>query len=75
MLTCSLLWSRSTQRLAAITYALSDRMAEAREAIARLREIDPALRLSNLSRVAPPVRRPEDLARYTEGLRKAGLPE
>jgi tetratricopeptide (TPR) repeat protein len=60
---------------AAIAYALSDRIAEAREAMTRLREIDPGLRLSNLARVAPPFRRPEDLARYTEGLRKAGLPE
>jgi TolB-like protein len=62
-------------RFAAIVYALSDRIVEAREAMARMREIDPALRLSNLSRVAPPVRRLEDLARYTEGLRRAGLPE
>jgi tetratricopeptide (TPR) repeat protein len=62
-------------RIAAIAYALSDRIAEAREAMTRLREIDPGLRLSNLARVAPPFRRPEDLARYTEGLRKAGLPE
>jgi hypothetical protein len=62
-------------RTAAIAYALSERIAEAREAIARLREIDPGLRLSNLARVALPFRRPEDLARWTEGLRKAGLPE
>jgi TolB-like protein len=62
-------------RVAAVAYALSDRIVEAREAMARLREIDPALRLSNLEKVAPPFRRPEDLARYEEGLRKAGLPE
>jgi tetratricopeptide (TPR) repeat protein len=62
-------------RVAAIVYALSDRIVEAREAMARLREIDPALRLSNIDRVAPPLRRPEDRARYIEGLRKAGLPE
>jgi tetratricopeptide (TPR) repeat protein len=65
----------SAWRLAAIAYALSDRIVEARETMARLREIDPGLRLSNLARLAPPLRRPEDLARYTEGLRKAGLPE
>jgi len=65
----------TTLRVAAIVYALSDRIVEAREAMARMREIDPDLRLSNLVRVAPPFRRPEDLARYTEGLRKAGLPE
>jgi adenylate cyclase len=65
----------SAWRLVAIAYALSDRIVEAREAMARLREIDPGLRLSNLARVAPQFRRPEDLARFTEGLRKAGLPE
>ena len=62
-------------RTAAIAYALSDRIVEAREAMTRLREIDPGLRLSNLARVTGPFRRPEDLARWTEGLRKAGLPE
>src|SRR5262249_30546793 len=62
-------------RVAAIVYALSDRIVEAREAMARLREIDPTLRLSNLERVAPPLRRPEDRARFADGLRRAGLPE
>jgi adenylate cyclase len=62
-------------RLAAVAYALSDRIVDAREAMARLREIDPTLRLADLARVAAPFRRPEDLARFTEGLRKAGLPE
>jgi len=41
----------------------------------RLREFDPTLRLSNLERVAPPFRRPEDRARYADGLRRAGLLE
>jgi tetratricopeptide (TPR) repeat protein len=67
-------WATSV-RAAVIAYALSDRIAEAREARARLHEIDPALRLGNLERVAPPLRRPDDLTRYIEGLRKAGLPE
>jgi TolB-like protein len=67
-------WATSL-RVAAIAYALSDRIVEAREAIARLREIDPTLRLSNLEKVAPPLRRPEDRARFIEGLRRAGLPE
>ena len=62
-------------RVAAIANALSDRMVEARAAIACLREVDPALRLGNLDRVAPPVRRVEDRVRFIEGLRKAGLPE
>ena len=67
--------SAGSWRVAATAYGLSDRIVEAREAMARLRELSPALRLSNLARVAPPLRRPEDLARWTEGLRKAGLPE
>jgi tetratricopeptide (TPR) repeat protein len=65
----------SAWRVVAIAYALSDRIVEAREAMTRLREIDPTLRLSNLARVRAPFRRPEDLSRWTEGLRKAGLPE
>jgi TolB-like protein/tetratricopeptide (TPR) repeat protein len=62
-------------RVAAQAYALSDRLAEAREAMARLRELNPALRLADIDRVAPPLRRPEDRARFIESLRKAGLPE
>jgi hypothetical protein len=41
----------------------------------RLRQLDPALRISNLEDVLPPLRRAEDRARYVQGLRKAGLPE
>jgi TolB-like protein/class 3 adenylate cyclase len=67
-------WATSL-RVAAIAYALSDRIVEAKETIARLREIDPTLRLSNVERVAPPLRRPEDRARFADGLRRAGLPE
>ena len=44
-------------------------------AMACLREVDPALRLGNLDRVAPPLRRAEDRVRFIESLRKAGLPE
>jgi TolB-like protein/Flp pilus assembly protein TadD len=62
-------------RVAASANALSDRMVEARAAMACLREVDPALRLGNLDRVAPPFRRPEDRVRFIESLRKAGLPE
>ena len=49
-------------------------MNEAQEAMAYLRELDPSLRVSNLSEVYP-LRRPEDLAKVAEGLRRAGLPE
>jgi adenylate cyclase len=42
--------------------------------MAQLRQLDPALRLSNLKDLMP-YRRPEDLNRLSDGLRKAGLPE
>jgi TolB-like protein/Flp pilus assembly protein TadD len=62
-------------RVAVVANALSDRMVEARVAMACLREVDPALRLGNVDRVAPPLRRAEDRVRFIESLRKAGLPE
>jgi hypothetical protein len=51
------------------------RLEQARKMLARLRQLDPALRVSNLSDRPGPYRRPEDVARYEEGLRRAGLPE
>jgi TolB-like protein/DNA-binding winged helix-turn-helix (wHTH) protein len=61
-------------RLAAASYALMGRLAEAQKIMTRLRELDPSLRVSNI-RDWVPLRRPEDLARLEDGLRKAGLPE
>jgi len=58
----------------AASHALAGRQADALAAMERLRRIDPALRASNLKDWYP-LRRPEDLARYADGLRKAGLPE
>jgi tetratricopeptide (TPR) repeat protein len=52
--------------------ALADRLATAERAMARLREIEPGMRLGNL-RNHWPIRRPEDFARWQEGLRRAGL--
>jgi hypothetical protein len=43
--------------------------------VARLRQLNPALRVSTLKDVLGPYRRAEDLSRYEEGLRQAGLPE
>jgi adenylate cyclase len=65
-------------RWEAIACALSGRIVEAREALARMRAIDPDLRLSHLERgrgVASQLRRAEDRALVIEGLRRAGLPE
>jgi TolB-like protein/tetratricopeptide (TPR) repeat protein len=61
-------------RMAAASHALAGRLAEAHKAIARMREIDPELRVANLMELVP-FRGPQDFARYVEGLRKAGLPE
>jgi TolB-like protein/Tfp pilus assembly protein PilF len=61
-------------RIAAASSALAGRLEDAQKAMARLREIDPALRVSDLKDL-PPLRRPGDIARYVEGMRKAGLPE
>jgi tetratricopeptide (TPR) repeat protein len=61
-------------RVAAASQALSGRAGDAKKFIALMRQIDPDLRLSNLADFSP-FRRPEDSARYADGLRKAGLPE
>jgi tetratricopeptide (TPR) repeat protein len=66
--------SHQALRMAAMAHALSGRNAKAQQAIDRLRYIDPALRISNLKHLTP-LRRPQDVARYVEGMRKAGLPE
>jgi adenylate cyclase len=54
--------------------ALSGRLEEARQAMERLRQINPALRISSVNDLYP-LRRQEDRAKLVEGLRKAGLPE
>jgi hypothetical protein len=61
-------------RVAAAKDALGGRLEKARWAIARLRGLDPAFRITNLADRVP-LRRPEDLAALAEGLRKAGLTE
>jgi len=62
-------------RIAAASNALADRPEPAQKAVARLRRLDPALRVSNLGNIQGPYRRPQDIARYEDGLRKAGLPD
>jgi hypothetical protein len=54
---------------------MAGRLEQARKAMARLRQLNPALRVSNLNDVLGPYQHAEDLARYGEGLRRAGLPE
>ena len=61
-------------RIAAASHALAGRRDDADRALARLLLIHPAARVSNLKDWAM-LRRPQDLARLEDGLRKAGLPE
>ena len=61
-------------RIAAASHAMAGRPELAHEATARLRQLYPALRVSTLKDLVGPWRA-EDLARYEEGLRQAGLPE
>ena len=62
-------------RIAAASNAMAGRPEQAHKSMARLRQLNPALRISNLKNVLPPFRRAEDLSRLEEGLRQAGLPE
>ncbi|MEK1888985.1 MAG: winged helix-turn-helix domain-containing tetratricopeptide repeat protein [Phyllobacterium sp.] len=58
----------------AASHALAGRTDEAQRAMQHLRQLDPALRISNLKDWLP-IHRQDDLAIFVEGLRKAGLPE
>ena len=64
----------SGMRMAAASYALAGRLEEAQKAMVRIRQILPELRVTNLKNVIS-FHGPEELARYEEGLRRAGLPE
>jgi adenylate cyclase len=63
-----------TLRIVAASNAFIGRADDARRTVARLLEVEPTMCISNLKSFAPGSR-PEDLARYEEGLRRAGLPE
>jgi adenylate cyclase len=62
-------------RIGAASNAMAGRPEQAHETVVRLQRLNPTLRVSNLTDVLGPYRRADDLARYEEGLRKAGLPE
>ncbi len=61
-------------RMAAAGYGLAGRLAEAQLVMARMRQIDPERRVSNLKDVIG-FFGTEHVARYLNGLRIAGLPE
>jgi len=62
-------------RIAAASNAMAGRPEQAHKAMARLQQLNPALRVSSLKDVVGPYRHAEDLSRFEEGLRRAGLPE
>src|SRR5262245_61043122 len=58
----------------AASHALAGRTDEARRAMQHLRHLDPTLRICNLTDWLP-IRRPQDLAIFSDGLSQAELPE
>jgi TolB-like protein len=72
-------WQRpnvlATLRVSAVSNAYAGRIEEAQKAVARALELDPEMRISNIKDRVGAFRRPEDYAKYAEGLRMAGLPE
>jgi len=57
----------------AVSLALAGRTSESEKALSRLRELDPGLSAAKFAELWP-LRRPEDCARFQEGMRKLGLP-
>ena len=60
--------------ICACTRALAGRSEDAHVVMARVREMNPTLRISNLKDLEP-LRRPEDMATWADAMRKAGLPQ
>jgi hypothetical protein len=60
--------------LAAASATLAGQPAEARKAMERLLRLNPCLRVAD-TLVTRRIRRPDDIARWTDGLRQAGLPQ
>jgi tetratricopeptide (TPR) repeat protein len=58
----------------AVSAALAGRPDVAQKAMARLRQLQPQLRISDLMEIFP-LRQPEHRAKWLEGLRMAGIPE
>ena len=62
-----------TIRRLVVGYAHLGRMEEARAALANYRELEPQASIELLAK-ALPFKRQDDLERFLDGLRKAGLP-
>jgi hypothetical protein len=61
-------------RIQVASRAMTGQQEQARTAVTSLRKLYPLLRVSKLEELFP-LRQSEDIARWAEGLRKAGLPE
>lgn len=61
-------------RVSAMSHALAGRERPTREAMTRLRALQPTLRLSNLHEQVF-LHRPEHMRKFIQGMRRAGLPE
>jgi adenylate cyclase len=66
---------RAAINLKVILYALLGRMEEARQSLARLRELVYGLTIASYTEFLAPMLAPEIVALYIDALRKAGLPE
>jgi tetratricopeptide (TPR) repeat protein len=62
-------------RIAAASNAMAGRLEQARHSVARLRELNPTLLVSNVKDGLGPYQKAENVSRYEKGLRQAGLPE
>lgn len=62
-------------RIGAASAAFADNREVAHRLTARLRVIDPAIRVSRLREYLGPYQRLDFVEKYAEGLRRAGLPE
>jgi tetratricopeptide (TPR) repeat protein len=65
---------RQAMRIRAGSCAYLGRLEEAHDWLTRMLHFEPGLTIARVKASAPPFP-PELLARYAEGLRKAGLPE
>jgi tetratricopeptide (TPR) repeat protein len=61
-------------QVSAIANAYTGNLEEARRIMARALQINPAMRIAQIGKFLA-LRRPEDLAKWAEGLRLAGMPE
>lgn len=65
--------SHQALRAAALSYVSDGQIERAQRMVGRLLEVDPAFAISKLRQLTP-LQRSQDIARYEEGMRIAGLP-